>query len=246
MSRAPLAKIFKLGVRKMHNCRKVEKQIVDLLFDGTDAGLKRRLLREIEGCAYCLGQYQSLSDTLLVFERTTKAALPPEGYWPGYNATLRARLSAPVQAIHEEKAVRAPFWQRLFAARLPIPVPVAAALVVGLIVSSALAFRRAPVSQTSLAQSSSSTAPVRVVEVPVAQEKIVTRVVYVEKKQAAERSQRPLLPAVARTGEISDSIVAGSKPEEETGFFTRANLKGFQPADEMKIRVLKRNNTNDK
>jgi hypothetical protein len=246
MSRARLAKIFKSGVRKMHNCRKVEKQIVDLLFDDTDARFKRRLLAEIEGCAYCLGQYQSLSDTLFVFERTTEAALPPGDYWPGYNATLRARLNAPVQAIHEEKAVRAPFWRRLFAARLPVPVPVAAALVVGLIVSSALAFRRVPAGQTSLAPSSPSTASVRIVEIPVAQEKIVTRVVYVEKKQSAERVQRQLLPAVAGTNETTDSTIAGHKTEEETGFFTRANLKGFQPADDMKIRVLKRNNTNDK
>ncbi|MBD0326020.1 MAG: hypothetical protein ICV68_06305 [Pyrinomonadaceae bacterium] len=230
----------------MHNCRKVEKQLVDLLFDSADAAQKRRLLTEIGGCAYCMGQYQSLSDTLFVFERTMKTALPPESYWPRYNETLRARLHAPVEAPLEEKPAHASLWRRMLAARLPIPVPVAAALVIGLVVSSVLALRRAPVSQTSLTPSSPSTAAVRIVEVPVVQKKVVTRVVYVEKKQAAERGQRALLPAVARTGGMTDSNAAGHKTEEETRFFTRANLKGFQPADDMNIRVLKRNNTNDK
>lgn len=230
----------------MHHCRKVEKQLVDLLFDGADASVKRRLLTEIEGCEYCLGQYQSLSDTLFVFDRTTKAAQPPESYWPRYNATLRARLHASLEAPLEEKAARAPFWRRLLTARLPVPVPIAAALLIALVVSSALALMRAPVQQTSPALSSPSTASVRILEVPVAQEKIVTRVVYVERKQTAERSARQLLPAVASTNATTDSTVAGHKTEEETGFFTRANLKGFQPADDMKIRVLKRNTTNDK
>jgi hypothetical protein len=230
----------------MHNCRKVENQLVELLFEHTDAAAKRRLLTEIEDCANCMGQYQSLSDTLFVYERTTKSALPPENYWPHYHATLRQRLHAPVATPRAGKPLRASFWQRLLTARLPIPVPVAALLVVALVISSALAFKRAPAQQTSPAQSPPSTASVRIVEVPFAQEKIVTRIVYVEKKQAAERASRPLLPAVARAGEMSDSTVASSKAEEETGFFTRANLKGFQPTDQMKIRVLKRNNTNDK
>ncbi len=231
----------------MHNCRKVENQLVDLLFENTDAASQRRLLTEIGDCASCLGQYQSLSDTLFVFERTAKSALPPESYWPRYNETLRHRLHAPPATSPAEKPLRAPFWQRLLTARLPIPVPVAAALVVALVISSALAFKRTPTQQTSPAQSSPSTATVRIVEVPFAQEKIVTRIVYVEKKQAAERVSRPPLPAVARGDEKRDSTIASSsRAEEETGFFTRANLKGFQPADEMKIRVLKRNNTNDK
>lgn len=229
----------------MHNCRKMENQFLDLLFDDVDAAAKRRLLREIEGCAVCAGRYHSLSDTLLVVERTTKAALPPENYWPSYNAALRHRLRAPFQPTAEVKASRAPLWRRLLATKLPIPVPVAAALVIGLIISSALAFGRGQVRQTSLA-SSPLTGPVRVIAVPVVQERVIMRTVYVEKKQSVERGQRPALPVAVRANEIIDSTVASGKHEDETGFFTRANLKGFQPADEMKIRVLKRNNANDK
>jgi hypothetical protein len=227
----------------MHNCRRIENQLVNLLFDEMDAAFKRRLLREIKSCASCHGHYQSLSETLFVFERAAAAALPPASYWPRYNATLRDRLRAPAPVAGEEKAAHASLWRRLLAARLPVPVPVAAALVMGLIISSALALRRAP--QTQLALPQPPIESVRFVEVPVVRDRLVTRVVYVEKKRTGEREARAA--AAARRSEVNDAAaVADSKPEEETGFFTRANLKGFQPADDMKFRVIKRNNPNDK
>jgi hypothetical protein len=231
----------------MHNCHKVEKQFVDLVFDDMDADGKRRLLAEIKGCANCSDQYHSLSDTLFIFERTTEAALPPEGYWPRYNATLRERLlRAPAQSTVEQKPARAPFWQRLLVAKFQVPAPVAAALVIALIISSALALRSRPAGQTMLAPSSQAAESVRLVQVPFAQEKIVTRTVYVEKKRDGERALRPLLPTVASARDVLDMNIAGDRHEDDTGFFTRANLKGFQPTDDMKIRVLKRNNENDK
>lgn len=231
----------------MHNCRKVEKQLVDLVFDDMDADGKRRLLTEIKGCANCSDQYHSLSDTLFIFERTAEAARPHEDYWPRYNTTLRERLrSAPVQTTVERKPARVPFWQRLLAAKFQVPAPVAAALVVALVISSALALRSRPVAQTMLAPSSHTVESVRLVQVPFAQEKIVTRTIYVEKKRDEERALRPLLPTVASARDVLETNIAGGRHEDDTGFVTRANLKGFQPADDMKIRVLKRNNENDK
>jgi hypothetical protein len=231
----------------MHNCRKVERELVDLVFDDIDMDGKRRLLTEIEGCANCSDEYHSLSDTLFVFERTAEAALPPESYWPPYNATLRARLHAPVPANNGQTPARPLFWRRWLAAKFQVPVPVAVALVVGLVISSALAFRRVPARQTTLAPSPPAAESVRLLEVPFVQEKIVTRNVYVEKKRSGERGLlRPLLPAVASAREMLKTTIAGNEGGEDAGFFTRANLKGFQPADDMKIRVLKRNNTNDK
>jgi hypothetical protein len=227
----------------MHSCRRTESQFVDLLFDETDAARKQRLLTEIESCPNCLGQYQSLSDSLLIFERTADTATPPEAYWPLYNATLRARLHEPAQATGAEISTRAPFWKRLLTAQLHVPVPVAAALVVGLIISSALALTRAPL---PTAAPPLPVASVKFVEVPVLQERIVTRTVYVERKRPTMRWLRAAEPVVARAGVVKEVTTTDSQSEEETGFFTRANLKGFQPADEMRIRVIKRNNTDEK
>ncbi|HYO92768.1 MAG TPA: hypothetical protein VEQ40_14090 [Pyrinomonadaceae bacterium] len=229
----------------MHNCRRTESQLVDLLFDDLDAEHKLRLLTEIENCASCMGQYLSFSETLLVFDRTAQAPLPPESYWPLYNAALRNRLQAPAQTPSAEKVLSVPFWKRLLTMKLPIPAPIAAALIIGLIISSALALKPAPTAPV-VAPSMPPIENVRIVEVPVVKEKIVTRTIYVERKHAAERRTRPPSLVAARTTEPNDSAIADSKHEDEPGFFTRANLKGFQPADDMKLRVIKRNNTNDK
>jgi hypothetical protein len=228
----------------MHSCRRIESRLVELLFDDVDVEERRRLLAEIEECASCMGHYGSLSDTLAVVGRATAAAaLPPESYWPHYNAALRTRLQTPRVAAGAETKARPHIFQRLLRAELRIPLPVAAALLVGLIISSALAFRPTRVASSSEAANVLPVESVRVVEVPVVKEKTITRIVYVEKKG---QSSRALAPLVARAPEMPDLVIARNKPEEETGFFTRANLKGFQPADEMKIRVLKRNDANDK
>jgi hypothetical protein len=226
----------------MHNCRRAESQFVDLLFNEMEVERKFHLLTEIETCDDCLGQYQALSDTLFIVGQTTAAAVPPENYWPRYNATLRERLLMP--AISVEPGRRASLWKRLLKAKLPVPVPVAAAIVVGLMLTSALALRRTPVAETQPAPAQPSS--VKFIEVPVVKEKIVTRTVYVERKQAKERERGRSLPEVAGLDGSNDGAVAGTKHEDEAGFFTRANLKGFQPTDDMKIRVLKRNNTDDK
>lgn len=230
----------------MHNCRRMEGQFVDLLFDEIDTERQFRLLKEIENCAHCLGQYHSLSDTLFIVGRTTTAATvnAPESYWPRYNASLRERLLAPAPVASIERSVRGSFWKRLLTTRLPVPVPVVAAIAIGLILSSALALKRSPVSQTMSAPAPPSS--VKIIEVPTVQERIVTRTVYVERKQAKERAPEASLPDVTATSGSGDEAVADDKHKDDAGFFTRANLKGFQPAEDMKIRVLKRNNTDDK
>lgn len=222
----------------------MEKQFVDLLFGEINAERRVNLLTEIEGCADCMGQYQSLSDTLFIAEHTTAAAAvpPPEDYWPRYNASLRERLLAPADVASN---ARASFWKRLLTANVPVPVPVAAALFIGLVLSSALAFRRAPAAQTMAAPAATSLS-IKIIEVPIVQEKFVTRTVYVEKRVATETVQEEPLADVAGASGNGETIVADNKHKEETGFFTRANLKGFQPPEEMKIRVIRRNNTDDK
>lgn len=231
----------------MHNCRRMESQFVDLLFDDVELERKRRLLREIDACANCASQYQSLSDALFVFERTTEAAQPDENYWPRYNAALHNRLLAPVPPVSEKNNSRSFFWRQLWAMQLRIPAPVAAALLIAFVISSAFAFMRGPSAETNAVPEAPPPASVRIIEVPVVREKIVTRTVYVEKKRTTTpRESQAIALAVAQTSETIDSALVHSKPEDETGFFTRANLKGFQPADEMKIRVIKRNNTDEK
>ncbi|MET0625714.1 MAG: hypothetical protein ABW250_22455 [Pyrinomonadaceae bacterium] len=169
----------------------------------------------------------------------------------------RARLLADFRATVRP----APLWRRAFAAQVRVPLPVAACAVVALLLSP-LAFGARPWSKnapSSVSASENATAErVRVVEVPVIQERVVTRTVYVEKKERGrergvssqpDASARPETPetasiktsAAAKTSDTSArDEQTPSSADASAGFFSRVNMEDFQPADEVKIRVVKR------
>src|SRR6516162_8391138 len=76
----------------MHDCVKTRERLVDLVFDELAPEARRRPILELEGCRDCLAQYQSMIETLRVFDQAVETAMPEEGYWPGYEARLRERL----------------------------------------------------------------------------------------------------------------------------------------------------------
>ena len=226
----------------MHDCRKIDNRLVDLIFDELQADEKLCLLAEVETCARCLGEYRSMTGTLLVFDQAVEASLPGESYWPEHSAARRERLEQITpDATAARTPQREPLWKRIFALRLPVPVPVAAAITLALLASSALALRPStrevgastmqPVATTLAA------APPTVIEVPVLRERIITRTVYVVKKVREKNEALPAQP----DGTALTANNAG-KVSGEGGLFTRANLTDFQPPDELRIRIVKRNN----
>ncbi|MDT5061202.1 MAG: hypothetical protein QOH63_1661 [Acidobacteriota bacterium] len=226
----------------MHDCRKLENRLVDLVFDEVRADEERPLLVEIENCADCLSEYRSMTETLLVFDQSFEAAMPDESYWPQHHAALRQRLEA---FALPPKTKRDSFWKRLLMARLPLPVPVAAVIALALLTSSFLALRGSTVNIVPAAPqtASLSIAPPRIVEVPVVHEKVVTRTVYVEKRvreNSNARRQAPT-PPTAR----DESALTASNSEKGRSFFTRVNLTDFQPPEEMKIRIIKRRSSDE-
>ncbi|HWS55533.1 MAG TPA: hypothetical protein VN228_15450, partial [Pyrinomonadaceae bacterium] len=77
------------------------------------------------------------------------------------------------------------------------------------------------------------------VEVPVPHERVVRQVVYVERETRPARARRPTPPAAT-----------GAREEREgdagpTSYFTGVDMAEFRPADEMKIRVIKRGRADD-
>ena len=228
----------------MHDCRTLESRLVDLVFDELQADEKLRLLAEVEACADCLSEYRSMTETLVVFDEAVEASLPEESYWPEHQAMLRQRLEQP--APRATTGGRDPFWKRLFTARLPIPVPVAAAIVLALLASSVLALRPRAKEAAATAQQSPIVmqAPPKIIEVPVFREKVITRTVYVEKREREKNAT----PCESTPG-LRDEMTLTARHDEgesvEGGFFTSANLTDFRPADEMKIRVVKRSNSDE-
>ena len=178
---------------------------------------------------------------------------------PPASARSRERLLADFRA----HARRAPLWRRALRAELRVPLPVAACALVALLSLLAFAARSPSRTQQSkavapetvnalAAQTSDATGAqasdafaatnVKVVEVPVVRERVVTRVVYVEKKErsgarpdaalAAERERR------VRDGEQASGAASS--------YFTRVDMEDFQPADEMKIRIVRKGKGDEK
>ncbi|HEY7544993.1 MAG TPA: hypothetical protein VID27_08930 [Blastocatellia bacterium] len=128
-----------------------------------------------------------------------------------------------------------PFWKRALASSIRVPLPVAAAVILLLLALGIVALRSSPIQViTNLGPPET-----RVVEVPVVQEKIVTRTIYVEKKRSAKMTADRQTPGqyIAQTQGRDKRITAN---QESSGqYFTLANLSGFQPVSQMKIEVIK-------
>jgi len=170
---------------------------------------------------------------------------------PAQDAGSRARLLADFRA----SVRRAPLWRRALTAQVRVPLPVAACaglvLLGSLYVLGARATARV---EPSAAQTAARPAAVRVVEVPVVQERVVTRTVYVEKKgrggeQAAPRRQ-PEREQLARRDERNVETPQRQEPvqspEAHAGYFTRVDMNDFQPAGEVKLRIVSRGGTDEK
>jgi len=227
----------------MHDCRKLENSLVDLVFDELETDEKQYLLAEIESCVGCLREYRTMTETLLVFDQSVEASSPDESFWPQHHAALRQRLETDALPA---KTKRTSLWKRLLTAKLPVPVPVAAVIAIMLLTSSVIALRQSKVEVIPAApQALSATTTPEIIEVPVIREKIVTRTVYVEK--SARQNNRMLPQAtVAPRDEYSLTARNSLRESGQGNLFTHVNLTDFQPPDEIKIRIIKRGNTDEK
>ncbi|HEX8853281.1 MAG TPA: hypothetical protein VF754_07325, partial [Pyrinomonadaceae bacterium] len=77
----------------MHDCEVTKERLVDLLFDELDDVSRERIRTEVEACPRCSVQYQSMTETLDVFNQAAESALPGEEFWAGYEERLRTRMA---------------------------------------------------------------------------------------------------------------------------------------------------------
>ena len=231
----------------MHNCKETRERITELALDGADVRADE-VAAALDHCVECRAEFGALSATLRATARLREAVAPAETYWPVYHELLRNRL----QNTGEEPPVKAqgrkdelgPLFASFAPLRLcasiflrPISVPLGAAALVVCCLLAAFAFaatRRPPVPIQPPAS-----APVVIhvpVQVPVVREKLVTKVVYRERRS----------PSSKRTvnGPTTESTFARSqKPRNES---LPINLTGFKPNDEIKLTVIKGGTPNEK
>ncbi len=177
---------------------------------------------------------------------------------PPQSLYARERLLADFRA----SARVAPLWRRALAAHVRVPLPVAACAALALLLTP-LAFGARPWTTSTPTAVGPEVAPaVRVVEVPVIQERVVERVVYVEKKErgagrgvSSQADARGSLasaesPAARRaeapTRQAPQEASAADTAEASGGYFTRVDMQDFQPANEVKFRRLSRGSVDEK
>ena len=233
----------------MHNCKETRELFTELLLDGIDFRSDQAISVELSRCSECRAEFETLSATLRMTSRVSEVATPAEDYWPAYHAKLRQRLvdaqtptTSRAQAQrHKEKL--GPLFEplrpgagnslflRFLKTTLPVPLPLGIALVIATALLIPLAIRAARV------QPSNTTTIVRVpVEVPVAQEKIVTRVVY--------RDRQPVVRATKPDAARAETTFAKSQRTRTEAMPT--SLIGFKPSDEVKLTVIKGGVPNEK
>lgn len=222
----------------MHNCRETKEQITELVLDGADRRPDEAVLAELRGCTECRAEFNALNATLRVTTTLRETCAPSESYWLGYHAKLRQRVEHLAGKSHAEAQSRKAGSRLFFAplrlfAKTAVPVPVPLIVVVSLAVSglfAVLAFRQ-PTTQS----------PVIVhvpVEVPVVQEKVVTRVVYRDRRLPSRPSKRVIDPA-----KVESTFAKSQKPKDAE---IPPGLTGFKPTEEVKLTVIKGGFQNEK
>jgi hypothetical protein len=218
----------------MHNCRETKEKFTELILDGAECSRDEALFTELRRCADCRTEFDALSATLGLTRRLREAVAPTETYWTGYHARLQEKLfHAKAQTCKENQALSfAPL--RLCASFLKssvsVPVPLGIVTVLGFLILALFAMRGV---RSQIVPPPAPTVVHVPVEVPVVQEKVVTRVVYRDR----------------RSGNLNQSVdaarinptIAKSRSEEAP-----ASLLGFKPTDEVKFTVIKGGSSNEK
>ncbi len=131
---------------------------------------------------------------------------------------------------------RPSLWRRLLTASIRVPAPVMAAAMLLMLFSAAVALRALSHEPQLVLQSAPPVERIKIVEMPVGAGKVITRTVYVERKTRPKSGRQINLSSRDANG-LSLAVYEG---KEATGYFTHGDLSGFQPAEEMNFKVIKK------
>lgn len=223
----------------MHNCKAIRSQLVEQALDETLSG-QAGLPADLEDCPTCREEFASLRSVLRATDQGMQSTEPEESFWPAYHMrlsqSLRSASAAATPARSGNLQPRFTNWMRkLVTASVPVPVPLAAVLLV-LVCGSLLFAMNSRRSSRAEFVSDSPSVVTKIVEVPVIQERTVTRVVYRERNSGTSRD-RGLAPA--RSAD-SAAVARGSSPG------TPISLVGFKPANEVKLTIIKGSDRDEK
>lgn len=224
----------------MHNCKAIRSRLIERALDETLSG-QAGLPADLEGCPTCREEFASLRSVLRVADQAMQSTQPEEGFWSDYHTRLSHSLKSgspaatPVRSGHLQPGFTS--WMRkLVTASVPVPVPLAAVLAV-LVGGSLLFAMNSRRSSPAEFVPGSPSVVTKIVEVPVIQERTVTRVVYRERNSGTSRG-RSLSPA--RSADSAAVARRSSSPESPI------SLTGFKPANEVKLTIIKGSDRDEK
>jgi hypothetical protein len=204
----------------MHNCKATKEHMTQLLLTRAETYAEPEM-----NCEACLEEFNALKNTLRITAQVLGSQAPDETYWHGYHQRLQQKLD---QLNSPRKDSIGPtIFSRLFTASINVPVPIAVALVLAVAGVMLVVSRHPSKSETLPALS----AVHERTEIPVVQEKIVTRVVYRESKRRSRQRNIPANP---------NSLVLAASQKKRA-----PSLIGFKPLGDLRFTLIKGGGTPD-
>lgn len=203
----------------MHKCSETREQITELALDAINGDHDEVLERELMRCAECRAEFDALSATLRITTRLKETTATAESYWVGYHSRLREKIENSANVFDAKAQRRKGILALLFAplrlcvkTTVPVPVPLIVAVVLLFAVALVLGTKQPVPLPPSIVH-----VPV---EVPVVQEKVVTRVVYRERRPRARSSnEEPKVESTFAkfkpTDEVKLTVIKGGSPYEK-------------------------------
>lgn len=218
----------------MHNCKLTRSSLTDLAMDPM---LSQQLLDELRGCPACYEEYAGIRDVLRTSSQALRSTAPSEDFWPGYHARLVNRIenyspSAPQTRLSWVFVV----WQgmrNVATTSLRVPVPLVATAVVLLLGVSTLLIWQTQ--RQIVVPPGPSSVITTTLEVPVIKEKVVTRVVYVEKNRNRSRSVSDQL----NVAQAPNTAIGIAQVAPDASVAPSLSLVGFKPTEQVKLKVMK-------
>lgn len=203
----------------MHNCKQSKDELIEAALRGW-----LQPADDLRECPRCHEELTSLRGAMQVTDEAMQLMKPAEEFWPGYHARLQQHLASEAELPMVSSPHSMPVglsWRRVFTASVPVPVPLAFAVFAFVVFALAFIWHaRAAVSL--MPPPTPASIVTRTVEIPVVQERIVTRVVHRERRNvSAQMARRLKSPARAEDSQ------------------TAAGLAGFTPAHEPRLTILK-------
>ncbi len=214
----------------MHNCKATKNRLIELAMSQLDQN--QLPPAEMADCPGCREEFASARNALRATQAAIHLAQPAESFWSGYHERLRERLERTPQRTNgwlpPSPRFNPALWLRRAATTsIAVPVPVLSVFLIFLVFSIFFLMHT---------RQSSGAGPIlpppsvitKTIEVPVVQEKVITRVVY-------RKLQTPP-PALTAREHDGAKVTDYQQPE---GSLTDQGLEGFKPANEAKLTIIK-------